>query len=115
MIAGLSWRPKGSSISITSIPFGIPNGTGDDFQYYAEAMPAPSGELNAYAGWDGPWYTSTNYLGVQAIDDFQSAPLGTPTDLDTGTGWDDVWYTGDVYTGVQALDDHQSYTPGEIY
>lgn len=111
-----AWRSKGpSGIPNSPIPFGIPDGTGDDFQYYVEAIPAPSGSLNAYAGWSGAWYTGNNYLGVQSVDDFQNAPLGTPTNLNTGTGWGGVWYTGDVYTGLKSIDDHQSYQPGAIY
>ena len=117
MIAGLSWRGKGlnSSNGHSHVPFGLVDGTGDDFQFYAEEIPAPDDSLTAYSGWAGAWRTGSNYVGVMAQDDFQTAPLGTPTNLNTGLGWDGTWVTGDNYLGQQAQDDNQTYEAGAIY
>ena len=95
--------------------FGLVDGTGDDFQFYGETSEVTDNTLGAYAGWSGNWRTYSGALGVLAVDDFQAADLGTPTDVDTGTGWDGAWETYDGYLNTVVNDSFQTYDEGDIY
>lgn len=87
------------------------DGGGDSFEKYdAPQSPTITQSLNAGNAFNGPWVDKINFLGMQAVESFES--YTNFTGANGGFGFTVGWTERENFTGVTANENFETYTDG---
>lgn len=92
----------------------LSNGVGDTFDSYRPQDPIVD-TLDSDIGWSAPWVHSNRYLGIQAVETFDTYVPGSPINLDGGSGWNGPWVVGDRVFNVRVSETFDTYSSGNVY